>query len=54
MTNPYPDQEQITCKNEEYVRQWFDLSGFSSTRLDSRDGKKAKTPIGNFPNLTWT
>lgn len=48
MGNLNSDPQEITSQNEEYVRQWFELSEFASVRLDSSDGKTGKNADWKF------
>src|SRR5579859_369138 len=38
----------ITAENEQYVKDWFELSGFSSTRLDKGGKQKEKSADWKF------
>jgi hypothetical protein len=43
-----PSQQETTTANENHVRAWVELSGFSSERLDSPDGKSGTNADWKF------
>ena len=48
------ERKRITDENEGHVREWFEASGFASTKLDTRSGKKGKKADWRFtkPDLS--